>query len=58
MPTIITRSGEPVLPASPLPQEQKDIAWEYIVRAWARKHPDALRALVAETNENPKRLGA
>lgn len=46
MAIVITRSGEAVSSTAPLTQAQKDAAWEYIVRAWARKHPDALRALM------------
>lgn len=48
MPIVITRTGETVSVPTPLTQEQKDAAWEYIVRAWARKHPDALRSLMEE----------
>lgn len=49
MAIVVTRSGEPISAPAPLTQAQKDSAWAYIVRAWARKHPDALRALMDET---------
>lgn len=48
MAIVVTRSGEVVSTSSPLTQEQTNTAWEHIIRAWARKHPEALRALSPE----------
>ena len=49
MPIVITREGKIVSTPPPLTQEQKDAAWEKIVRAWAQKHTDVLKALMEET---------
>lgn len=44
MPIVITRSGEPLqLPV--LTQEQKDAAWEAVIRAFAKANPDKLKEL-------------
>lgn len=51
MAIVIARTGEAALAAAPLTQEQKDSAWAAIVKAWAEKHPDALRALLEDAGK-------
>ena len=50
MPIIIARNG-PVIPKEvPLfTQEQKDRAWEYIVKAWTEKNQEQFIAMLNPT---------
>lgn len=49
MPILIPRTGSIPPVDSILTQEQKDRAWEEIIRAWARKNPDRIKQILAET---------
>lgn len=45
MPITISRTGDIHPITSPLTQEQKDAAWEAIIRTWAKKHPDQIKEI-------------
>lgn len=53
MPIIMSRGGA-VLSAPTIPQEQSDKAWESLVRAWAKKHPEALKQAQAGPAADPE----
>lgn len=52
MPITIPRTGNLPPADSLLTQEQKDRAWEAIIRAWAQKHPDRVKQILTETEAN------
>ena len=43
MPIVISRTTGEVLRAAPMTQEQTDLAWEFILRAYLEKHPEILQ---------------
>lgn len=43
MPIVIDRNTGEVLSSQKLTPEQSDAAWEAIVRAYLKKHPDVLK---------------
>lgn len=43
MPIVISRSGEQAVAAAPLSAEQREKAWEYILKKYLDKHPEVLR---------------
>ncbi len=40
MPIVVSRQTGQIISAPELTQEQKDVAWAAIVKAYAQKHPE------------------
>ena len=55
MPIVIDRKTGEILAAPELTSEQKQKAWEFIVKTYVEKHPEKLQELfeTQEKNEGP-----
>ena len=51
MPIVIDRHTGEVISKPELSQEQKDAAWEQILRNWIRKNPEKFKDLLMENSE-------
>ena len=54
MPIVISRQTGAPVQASPMTQEQTNLAWEHILRAYLDKHPEVLRveSITQQKKEN------
>ena len=47
MPIVVDRRTGKIISAPELTQEQKDFAWEMIIRNWIKLNPEKFRAMLS-----------
>jgi len=55
MPIVVDRRTGKIISAPEYTQEQKDAAWEMIVRNWIQRHADEFRELCVSTDNTMKK---
>ena len=51
MPIVVPRRGDAEITQTTVPKEQREIAWDAIVKAYINKHPEVLQGMEVKNYE-------